>query len=225
VNPLDPTPTVVGSAVALAGVVALVGGFPVLSGVDLRADAGEVVWLRGPNGAGKTSTLRLCAGLIGVTRGTAVVAGCDLVRDRKLVRRRIGLLGHGAAMYEDLTVEENVRFTVAASGADPTSVPAALDVCGLSGRLLGQRMSTLSAGQRRRTALAALVARRPSVWLLDEPHAGLDPEGRDLIDALCAQSAAQGACVVIASHDVDRAATIAHRTVTITGGSAEAVLT
>lgn len=209
--------------VLLRGVVALVGGFPVLSGVDVEASAGDVVLLSGPNGAGKTSTLRVCAGLVRVTRGTATVAGVDVTVDRRAVRRRVGVLGHASAMYDDLTVAENVEFGVRATGADPRGVASALERCGLTGRLGGQRVATLSAGQRRRTALAVLVARSPRVWLLDEPHAGLDPEGRDLVDALAVEAAAAGAAVLLASHDLERATRIATHSVHIAGGFAAAV--
>lgn len=213
---MSPPPHVV----ALHDVVALAGGFPVLSGVGLTADTGEIVLLSGPNGAGKTSILRLCAGLLRVTRGRAVVAGIDLTRERRSVRRRVGVLGHASAMYEDLTVADNVVFSVRAAGGDPSAVPGALERCGLTGRLVAQRVATLSAGQRRRAALAVLVARSPQVWLLDEPHAGLDPDGRDLVDALVVAAAAAGATVLLASHDLDRAERVATRRVGVAGGFA-----
>lgn len=78
----------------------------------------------------------------------------------------------------------------------------------------------LSAGQRRRCTLASLVAVDAELWLLDEPHAGLDPEGRDLVDLLVVEAAAAGRTVVLASHDLDRAAAVAHRQVTISAGTA-----
>ena len=80
-------------------------------------------------------------------------------------------------------------------------------------------MARLSAGQRRRTALACLVARRPELWLLDEPHAGLDHDGRDLLDDLVHRAQAAGATVVLASHELDRAEALADRVVTIAGGT------
>src|SRR5436189_65225 len=80
----------------------------------------------------------------------------------------------------------------------------------------------LSAGQRRRTALAVVAARRPELWLLDEPHAGLDAAGRDLLDALLGEAVAAGATVVFASHELDRAEPLAHRVVTMAGGVIEA---
>jgi ABC-type multidrug transport system ATPase subunit len=80
-------------------------------------------------------------------------------------------------------------------------------------------VARLSAGQRRRTALACLVARRPELWLLDEPHAGLDHDGRDLLDDLVRRARAAGATIVLASHELDRAEALADRVVTIVGGT------
>ncbi|MEZ5179223.1 MAG: ATP-binding cassette domain-containing protein [Acidimicrobiales bacterium] len=91
---------------------------------------------------------------------------------------------------------------------------------GLDGRLADVAVARLSAGQRRRASLAVMVARRPALWLLDEPHAALDQEGRDLVDGLMADAVAAGATVLFASHELDRATAVAHRTVTIAGGTA-----
>ena len=204
--------------VAMRSVVAVLGAFPALSGLDLEAGPGEVVLLRGPNGAGKTTVLRACAGLVAVQRGDIFVLGCDLRKDRRSVRRRIGLLGHATSLYEDLTVEQNVRFAVRAAAGDVNRIPAALERLDLGGRLRTLGVVHLSAGQRRRVALAALVARAPRLWLLDEPHAGLDPDGRNLLDEVIGEAAATGTTVLLASHDVDRAARIASRVVLITGG-------
>ncbi len=96
--------------------VALVGRFPVLAGVDLDVAQGEIVLLQGANGAGKTSLLRACAGLLRVASGEATVLGADLVADPRAVRRRVGLLGHATALYDDLSAAENVRFAVRAAG-------------------------------------------------------------------------------------------------------------
>lgn len=206
-------------AVRFRSVVALLGGFPALAGLDLDVGAGEAVLLRGPNGAGKSTVLRVCAGLVPVLEGEATVLGVDVVRDRRAVRRRVALLGHAGFTYEDLTVEENVTFAVAAAGGDTASVRAALERLGLAGRLAGTRVGSLSAGQRRRTSLAALVARRAELWLLDEPHASLDEDGRDLVDAVVRDARRAGATVLMASHDTERATALADRVLTVAGGT------
>ena len=204
--------------VTLRDVVAVVGGFPVLAGANLEVRSGEIVLLRGPNGAGKTSLLRLCAGLLPVERGTATVLGFDLSVDRGEVRRHVGLLGHANGLYPDLTVLENVRFWGATVGAAGSEVDAALDRLGLASRLADVPVARLSAGQKRRTALACLVARRASLWLLDEPHAGLDAAGRDDLDATLREAASAGATVMVASHELERAGALASRSVEIVGG-------
>ncbi|HXH58029.1 heme ABC exporter ATP-binding protein CcmA [Iamia sp.] len=205
-------------AVDLCGAVALVGRFPALAGADLVIDPGEVVLLQGPNGAGKTTLLRCCAGLVPVIDGEARVLGCDLRTDRRRVRGRVGLLAHSSGLYDDLTVEDNLRFWGRAAGSDRADVEAALDRLGLAGRLRGVAVGRLSAGQRRRTSLAVLVARRPELWLLDEPHAGLDQAGRDLVDGLIRDASAAGVTVLLSSHELERAAAVAHRQVEVVGG-------
>ncbi len=206
------------SAVHLRAAVALIGRFPALAGVDLDVDRGEVVLLHGPNGAGKTSLLRVCAGLLPVVEGEAEVLGHDLRADRRAVRRSVALLGHATALYDDLTVEENVRFALRSVGGPVDSVGPSLARLGLDGRLRSTRVGRLSAGQRRRTALAALAARSAELWLLDEPHAGLDTEGRDLLDQMVAEASGRRTTVLIASHETERAAAIATRRLTVAGG-------
>ncbi len=207
-----------GSAVVLEGAVAVLGGFPVLAGATLSVDVGEVVLLQGPNGAGKTSLLRLCAGLLPLERGSGTVLGLDLATQRDQIRPRVGFLGHRNGLYADLTVTENVTFWGETVGATPTEIGRAMERLGVAGRLADVRVAKLSAGQRRRTALAALVARRAELWLLDEPHAGLDAEGRDELDAVLRQAVGAGATVVVASHELDRAGSLADRIVDVVGG-------
>lgn len=209
-----------GLVVRLRSAVSLLGRFPALAGVDLDVAPGEVVLLRGPNGAGKTTLLRACAGLIAFTSGEAEVLGVDLRRDRRSVRRHVGLLGHASFLYDDLTVADNLVFSARAAGAPAGEATAAMARLGLDGRLRHLPAGRLSAGQRRRVAVAAVVARRPRLWLLDEPHAGLDAAGRDLLDGIVREAAAGGATVLLASHELDRAAAVASRTVVMAGGQA-----
>ena len=207
------------SIVSLRGVVALLGRFPALAGADLEVGESEIVLVQGPNGAGKSTLLRVCAGLLRIESGRAEVLGHDLVTDRAAVRRSVGLLGHDTALYDDLTVEENLRFWARASRIDDEAVPAALDRLGVAERLRDVAVRNLSAGQRRRTALAAVVVRRPRLWLLDEPHSGLDQGGRDLIDQVILDAASAGATVMLASHELDRTLDLATRHLTVAGGT------
>jgi heme ABC exporter ATP-binding subunit CcmA len=208
------------SVVELKGVVALLGVFPALSGVNLSVARGEVVALQGPNGAGKTTVLKVVAGLVPAQRGTVTVLGSDVRTDRRSVRKYLGYLGHSTGLYVDLSVQQNVQFAAKAGGggAAGTQVEAALARLGLDGRLRTLQVAHLSAGQRRRVALASLMARAVPLWLLDEPHAALDPEGRDLLDGVIEEVSAAGTTVMMASHDLDRADRIASRIVTLQGG-------
>ena len=207
-----------GDVVRLRSAVALLGAFPALAGADLDVDRGEVVLLQGANGAGKSTLLRVCAGLVPVVSGEVVILGHDVAADRRAVRRHVGLLHQGGGLYDDLSVADNVRFAVRAAGGDPAAVAPALARLGLDGRLARSAVARLSTGQRRRTALAVLAARSPALWLLDEPHAGLDAEGRDLLDGLIGEAVSVGATVVLASHELDRATGLAHRALTVAGG-------
>jgi heme ABC exporter ATP-binding subunit CcmA len=204
--------------VHLRSAVSLLGRFPALAGVDLDVERGEIVLLQGPNGAGKTTLLRTLAGLLPVVSGTAVVLGHDLVRDRRSVRRQVGLLSHTTMLYDELTVADNVRFWARAARSSPADAEAALVALGLDGRLRDVAVDRLSTGQRRRASIATMVARRPELWLLDEPHAGLDVEARDIVDRLVRQAVASGATVIVASHELERAHALAGRSVVITGG-------
>ncbi|HLX78486.1 MAG TPA: heme ABC exporter ATP-binding protein CcmA [Acidimicrobiales bacterium] len=207
-------------AVSFLEAVSLTGHFPVLAGLTLEVNEGEVVHLRGPNGAGKTSLLRACAGLLPIVSGEAVVLGHDLKADRVSVRREVAHLGHKTFLYDDLTVEENVRFAVRAARAPTTGIEDSLGKVELNGRLRTTAVGRLSAGQRRRTALAVVIARGARLWLLDEPHAGLDEEGREVLDRLVAAAANSGGTVLFASHELERAESIATRSIEIRGGAA-----
>lgn len=207
-----------GVIVALDDVVAVLGSFPALAGASLHVARGEIVLLRGPNGAGKTTLLKVCAGLLPIERGSGRILGQDVTGDRESIRTRVGYLAHGNGTYADLTVEENVRFWGRVSGASNSDIEAALLRLGLQDRLAHLKVASLSAGQKRRVALASLVARRAELWLLDEPHAGLDARSRDELDDLLRVAARSGATILVASHEVDRAVSLATRQVEVVGG-------
>jgi heme ABC exporter ATP-binding subunit CcmA len=205
-------------AVLLRSAVAITGRFPALAGADLTVDEGEAILLTGPNGAGKTSLLRVCAGLLRLTGGEALVLGHDLVSDPVAVRREVAMLGHSPALYDDLSVAENVRFAVRASGGDTRTVPGALERLGLVGRLPKTAAGRLSAGQRKRVGLAVVIARGARLWLLDEPHASLDAGARAELDEIVAEAVSGGATVIAASHEPGASTSMAARVVSMGGG-------
>lgn len=206
--------------VDLDDTVVMLGRFPALAGASLRVQRGEKVLLRGANGAGKSTLLRLCAGLVRPARGRASVLGVDLANDRRSVRPRVGYVGHQSMLYDDLSVAENLRFWGKAAGVEEKQQRAAADRMRIDPRLMDVPVARLSAGQRRRTALAVAAARRPELWLLDEPHAGLDQGGREIVDELIVDAANAGGSVLVASHELDRVEPVVDRFVTIAGGMA-----
>jgi heme ABC exporter ATP-binding subunit CcmA len=188
-------------AVSLRGAVVLENRFPLLAGVDLDLPTGSLSVLTGTNGAGKTSLLRLLGGLVRLSEGEGTVVGVDLRRDNpRHLRRRVGWLGHEGSFYGDLTVRENLVFCATALERPLEDIDDALARVGLGTRSTTPAKS-LSAGQRRRLGLAWLLVRRPELWLLDEPYASLDDEGRAFFDALLVDVLAGGATVVVSAHD------------------------
>lgn len=206
------------SVVDLHDAVVLLGAFPALAEATLTIERGELVVVHGANGAGKTTLLRLCAGLLPLARGSARVMGHDVGIDRAAVRASVGFLGHANGLYLDLSAGENLAFWGDVVGASRQEVDAAATRMGLTDRLLATPVSRLSAGQKRRTALAVMAVRRATLWLLDEPHAGLDAAGRDEIDALLRDAVAAGATVIVASHELERSASLATRRIEVVGG-------
>jgi len=209
-----------GPIIEMRDVVVLLDRFPALAGLTARVDVGEIVLLRGPNGAGKTTFLRTCAGLLSISSGTAEALGHDLARSRRGVRRHVAMLGHDTQLYDDLTVLDNVRFWSRAGGLSGQVANDALERMDVPARVMDVQVERLSAGQRRRVAIAVVIARRPRIWLLDEPHAGLDQSGRDLLDTLLVEAAAAGATILFASHELDRAEAVASRVLVFQGGRA-----
>jgi heme ABC exporter ATP-binding subunit CcmA len=207
--------------VRLRSAVCLLGRFPALAGVDLDVAEGDAVLVAGPNGAGKTTLLRLLAGLVPLAGGSGEVLGHDLATDRHGARPHLALLGHAGGCYDDLSVRENLRFWVRAAGHPAAAADAAMEELGLQ-RVAGVAYGRLSAGQQRRTALAIAVARRPRLLLLDEPHAGLDAGGRDLLDRHVRLCTSEGRTVIVASHELERARTLVGREVTLVGGQVQA---
>jgi ABC-type transport system involved in cytochrome c biogenesis ATPase subunit len=144
--------------------------------------------------------------------------GVDVATQRDTVRSLVGLLGHDNGLYSDLTARENVQFVAQLVGAGTSDVDAALDRLGVDARVAATRAGALSAGQRRRTALASLVVRRAQLWLLDEPHAGLDSAARSELDGILREATRSGATVVYTTHESDALGATVPRTITLTSG-------
>jgi ABC-2 type transport system ATP-binding protein len=176
------------------------GHVPALDGVNLSIPAGTVYGLLGPNGAGKTTLIRALVGLVKPDGGELHVLGARM--PRRQVLASIGYMTQAAALYMDLSVEENVRFFARVQGGG--DVEWALRFVDLWDRR-ASITGTLSGGMRTRLSLACTLAHRPSLLLLDEPTVGVDPQLRaQLWDGL-REMAAGGTTILVSSHVMDEA--------------------
>jgi heme exporter protein A len=175
----------------------------VLSGVSLTLEAGQTLVVFGPNGAGKSTLLRVLATLLRPHGGSVRVLGSELPRDAWAVRGRIGMLGHEAMLYRELSARENLSYHARLHGLGRGAVEEMLERVGMRERA-GDSLRTLSRGMVQRVAIARAVLHDPELLLLDEPFAHLDPAAIELVEPLLSTAAANGSPArtrVIASHD------------------------
>ncbi len=148
---------------------------------DLRVDRGRIFGLVGPDGAGKTTVMRILCGIIEPTGGTVRVAGFDLARDAEDAKRRVGYLSQRFSLYQDLTVDENLRFFARIHGVSrPDFRERSAELLGAA-RLepFGKRLAgNLSGGMKQKLALACTLVHAPELLVLDEPTTGVDPVSR-----------------------------------------------
>lgn len=187
--------------------------------VSLDIPPGTINLVAGPNGAGKSTLLRILAALTRPTSGSVRLLGHDpFGRQGGSVRGEIGWLGAENGLYGDLTVEENLRFAAQLSASSDSRMETVLDDFGL-GPLRGRRVRMLSQGYRRRTGLARVFLRGPSLLILDEPWNALDAESSErLSKALCEQRD-RGSTVLVAAHGGTIAREIADRVIEIERGA------
>jgi ABC-2 type transport system ATP-binding protein len=208
-------------AVEATGLEKSYGAVKVLAGVDLQVGRGSVFALLGPNGAGKTTTVRILATLVRADAGQARVAGFDVVRERRRVRRSISLTGQYAAVDGLQTGEENLRMMgrlAGLSGAEARRRASDLlerfDLHEVGRR----RVATWSGGTRRRLDLAASLVGRPSVVFLDEPTTGLDLRGRQAIWQVITGLAGSGVTIFLTTQYLEEADRLADRVAVVDGG-------
>jgi ABC-2 type transport system ATP-binding protein len=204
-----------------SGLVKSYGAVRVLAGVDLRVPRGSVFSLLGPNGAGKTTMVRILATLIRADAGQARVAGFDVVRERRQVRRSISLTGQYAAVDELQTGEENLWMMARLAGlgrrAARRRAGELLDQFDLAGAGR-RRVATYSGGMRRRLDLAASLVGQPSVIFLDEPTTGLDPRSRLAMWDVITGLAGGGVTVFLTTQYLEEADRLADRIAVIDAG-------
>jgi len=172
----------------------------VFSAVSFELAAGDALLLLGPNGAGKSTLLRLLAGLLRPAAGALLWNGADALADPGEHARRLAYLGHQDAVKPGFSATENLRFAASLTGGEESgAIGRALASFGLE-ELADLPARMLSAGQRRRLALARLALSDAPLWLLDEPSAGLDTAALDALGGLFAAHRALGGMVAAATH-------------------------
>ena len=166
------------------------------SGLDFALEPGTLTTLTGPNGAGKSTMMRIVAGLTPLEDGTVTLSGAGEDREPQSMMH---YHGHREALREALTARENLAFATILLGGSAEAVLPALDRLGAR-RLADLPVRVLSAGQRRRVALARLIAAPRPVWLLDEPLAALDVAGQTLVADLIGAHVRAGGSALVATH-------------------------
>lgn len=181
------------------------GDFVAVDHVSFDVGAGEVVGYLGPNGSGKTTTIRMLLGLIAPSEGKATVLGFDAFRQSEEVRKRAGYMSQKFAIYDDLTVLENLTFYGGVYGiTDKARIKQTLKVVGLQGHDLTLTRS-LSAGWRQRLALGIALVHEPKLLFLDEPTSGVDPTARRAFWDLIYELAEGGVTILVTTHYMDEA--------------------
>jgi ABC-2 type transport system ATP-binding protein len=181
------------------------GDFVAVDHVSFQVNSGEVVGYLGPNGSGKTTIIRMLLGLLEPSDGRATVLGYDAFRQSEEVRARAGYMSQKFALYDDLTVWENLEFYGGVYGiTDKTRIAATLGLLGLTGHE-STLTASLSAGWRQRLALGIALVHHPKLLFLDEPTSGVDPTARRAFWDLIYDLASGGVTVFVTTHYMDEA--------------------
>jgi heme ABC exporter ATP-binding subunit CcmA len=192
---------------------------PVLRGIDIVLDQGKCMALLGANGAGKTTLLRILACLTKPEAGSVRIEGLGIGQDAHQIRMLLGFVGHQPNLYDELTVIENLLFFGRMYSVKKVHERAAilLQQIGLV-RRSNERVGTLSRGQLQRLSLARALLHSPRLLLLDEPDAGLDDEGIELLEELIREHAGQGGTILFTTHNFERAVKFSDQICMLGGG-------
>jgi len=203
-------------ALDITGLTKRFGATTAVDGIDLHMPRGQLLALLGPNGAGKTTTVELCEGFLRPDAGSVRVLGLDPIAAGSALRPLIGVMPQGGGAYPGIGCAEMLRL-VASCAANPLDADWLLDVLGLSscGRTPFKR---LSGGQQQRLSLACAIITRPALVFLDEPTAGMDPQARRLVWELLGALRADGVSVLLTTHLMEEAETLADHVVIIDHG-------
>ena len=193
-------------AIDVRGMTKRFGDHTVVNGIALQVRRGEVYGFLGPNGSGKTTFIRMLCGLLAADAGEGHCLGFDVIRESELIKRQVGYMTQRFSFYEDLSIAENLDFVARMYEVPERKkvVRESIDRLGLGGRQR-QLAGELSGGWKQRLALAACLIHGPSLLLLDEPTAGVDPKARRDFWEQIHQLAAQGLTFLITTHYMDEA--------------------
>jgi ABC-2 type transport system ATP-binding protein len=184
------------------------GDFTAVDNVSFEVQEGEIVGYLGPNGSGKTTTIRMLLGLLQPTSGAGTVLGFDIRKQAESLRPLVGYMSQKFALYEDLTVYENLVFYAGIYGMRPGDyrprIHDVLDLVGLVGHE-HERAGTISGGWRQRLALGIALVHRPALLFLDEPTSGVDPMARRQFWDLIYTLAEGGTTIFVTTHYMDEA--------------------
>jgi ABC-2 type transport system ATP-binding protein len=179
-----------------------------VAGVSFKAQAGEIFGLLGPNGAGKTTTLGCMSGLLKPTSGRVSIQGHDVVTEGRAAKRALGVVPQEIALYEEISVRENLVYWGGAFGLRGPDlkqrIDGVLDLIQLTDRAK-DAVKKLSGGMKRRLNFACGIVHSPQVLLLDEPTVGVDPQSRVKLLDLVRHQAQEGRCVVYTTHYMEEA--------------------
>lgn len=195
-------------AIAVVNLTRRFGDFVAVDSLSFDVRPGEIFGFLGSNGAGKSTTIRMLCGLLKPTSGTATVGGLDVGRDPEGVKRRIGYMSQKFSLYEQLTVDQNIRFFGGLYGLRgerfETRRAFALEMAGLRGRER-MRAAELAGGWRQRLALGCAILHEPPIVFLDEPTGGVDPLSRRQFWSLIDDLSSAGVTVLVTTHYLDEA--------------------
>ncbi len=196
------------ASVVVEKLVKRFGSFMAVDNVTFEVHRGEIFGFLGPNGSGKSTTIRILCGLLRPSSGRASVAGIDVVKNPEAVRTRIGYMSQKFSLYNDLRVEENLRFFAGMYSVTAKELPDrlgwALRMAGLEGREKSPT-SSLAVGWKQRLALGCAVLHRPPIVFLDEPTSGVDPVSRRQFWDLIHNMIEEGVTVFVSTHYMDEA--------------------
>ncbi len=188
-----------------------------LADVSFKVTGGSVVMVAGRNGSGKSTLFRVLSTAIRPDRGRATIAGFDLKREREDIRRLVAILSHQNYLYEALTARENLQVAADHLGRSRDGIMDLLARVALDKRA-DDPVSTFSAGMRKRVSFARVLLQEPKLVLLDEPYGQLDPEGFVLVDEVVRELKAQGTTVMMATHQLERGASLADDAILLEAG-------